>query len=161
VSSEFAALVASLDYPLFIVTAAAGDEQAGCLIGFATQASIRPSRFLACLSKKNRTFEVAQKTDHLVVHVVGEANRELAELFGGETGDEVDKFASVRWHPGPGGAPVLEDCERWFAGRVLDRVDLGDHVGFLLEPVTAGVEAADGDLLTFQDARDIDPGHPA
>jgi flavin reductase (DIM6/NTAB) family NADH-FMN oxidoreductase RutF len=156
--TAFTRLVASLDYPLFVVTVAADGERSGCLIGFASQVSIHPPRFLACLSKKNRTYEVALRADVLVVHVVDADDRGTAELFGGETGDEVDKFAVASWRPGPGGAPVLEACDRWFAGRVLDRVDLGDHVGFVLDPVEADVASTD-DQLSFQDARDIDPGH--
>jgi flavin reductase (DIM6/NTAB) family NADH-FMN oxidoreductase RutF len=148
---------------MFVVTAAAGGKQAGCLIGFATQASIQPPRFLACLSTQNQTYAVAARARHLVVHVVGDEHRELAALFGGETGDDVDKFARVRWRPGPGGAPVLEDCDQWFAGRVLERFAFGDHVGFLLAPVDAHAEggAAGDDQLTFQATKDIDPGHPA
>ena len=157
-TDSFVALVASLDYPLFVVTVAAEGERSGCLIGFASQVSIHPARFLACLSKKNHTYEVALRAGQLVVHVVEAGDRETAELFGGETGDEVDKFSVASWRPGPGGTPVLDACERWFAGRVLERVDFGDHVGFVLEPVAADVESTD-DQLTFQDARDIDPGH--
>ena len=159
--SAFEKLVAGLDYPLFVVTAAADGERSGCLIGFATQCSIHPPRFLACLSVKNHTLEVARRAEHLVVHVLHQDDGETAELFGGETGDEVDKFAATPWRPGPDGAPVLEQAEAWFAGRVLDVVDLGDHQGFLLEPVDAAVEPAaqPGDQLSFQQARDIDPGH--
>src|SRR4051794_41781759 len=51
-------LIDELDYPMFIVTVAAGGERAGCLVGFATQCSINPPRFLVCLSDKNRTFRV-------------------------------------------------------------------------------------------------------
>lgn len=36
------ALTAALDYPMFVVTVAAGGERAGCLVGFATQCSIDP-----------------------------------------------------------------------------------------------------------------------
>ena len=50
--STFNSLVGDLDYPMFIVTVCAGGERAGCLIGFATQASIDPSRFLVCLSHR-------------------------------------------------------------------------------------------------------------
>jgi len=160
VSGGFAALMTSLDYPLFVVTAAAGGERSGCLVGFASQVSIHPPRFLACLSKKNHTYDVALLADVLAVHVLEAEDRETAELFGGETGDEVDKFAAAAWRPGPDGVPVLEACRRWFAGRILDRVDFGDHVGFVLDPVAADVEG-DDDQLTFQAARDIDPGHPA
>jgi flavin reductase (DIM6/NTAB) family NADH-FMN oxidoreductase RutF len=41
----------------------------------------------------------------LVVHFVPEQAEELALLFGGETGDEVDKFARCEWRPGPDGDP--------------------------------------------------------
>ena len=102
-------LVSTLDYPMFIVTVAAAGEQAGCLVGFTTQCSIDPSRFLVCLSDKNRTFRVAREAETMVVHLVPQEARELADLFGGETGDEVDKFARVSWQPGPGGTPVLDD----------------------------------------------------
>jgi flavin reductase (DIM6/NTAB) family NADH-FMN oxidoreductase RutF len=154
----FQRLVATLDYPVYIVTAAARNETSGCLIGFATQCSIHPPRFLACLSKKNRTLAIARRADVLGVHVVDEKNRDLAELFGGETGDEVDKFARVTWHY-EHGVPILDDCERWFAGTVLGRIALGDHVGFLLEPIDAEKEGQ-SEQLTFQEARNIEPGHP-
>jgi flavin reductase (DIM6/NTAB) family NADH-FMN oxidoreductase RutF len=156
--SAFHDVMLGLDYPLFIATVAAGGERDGCLIGFATQCSIDPPRFLACISDKNRTFRIAERADVMVVHVVPEEERELAELFGGETADEVDKLGQVEWEAGPGGAPVLARCPRWFAGRIAERVDLGDHHGYLLEPIEAEA-SEDASELDFQEARDISPGH--
>ena len=157
---EFNAVVTHLEYPMFVVTAASGDERDGCLVGFATQCSIHPPRFLVCLSVKNRTFRIAQTAPVLGVHLVGEDQRHLAQLFGGETADEVDKLGQWPWHEGPQGVPILEDVDNSFVGRVLERVDLGDHVGHLLEPIAARHEG-DTDALGFQEARDIDAGHPA
>jgi flavin reductase (DIM6/NTAB) family NADH-FMN oxidoreductase RutF len=161
VSSEqrtFERLMSELDYSLFIVTAQAGEQRAGCLIGFASQVSIHPPRFLACLSVKNLTYRVALRAPLLVVHFVPESAEELAALFGGETGDEVDKFARCRWEAGPGGAPVLAELDDWFAGRVLQTIDFGDHCGFLLEPVE-GEAHRSGAPLTFRRAKWIEPGH--
>jgi len=156
--AEFERLVAQLDYSLFIVTAASGEERSGCLVGFASQVSIHPQRFLACISVKNHTFAVARQAEVLVVHFVPEQAGELALLFGGETGDEVDKFARCQWRPGPGGAPVLTALEDWFAGRILQQLDLGDHWGFLLEPIE-GEAHRSGSPLTFRRAKWIEPGH--
>jgi flavin reductase (DIM6/NTAB) family NADH-FMN oxidoreductase RutF len=150
----------ALDYPMFIVTAAAVGERAGCLVGFATQCSINPVRFIVCLSDKNRTFRVAQQATSLVVHAVPENGEPLAELFGSETGDDVDKFARCSWTPGFEGTPVLDDCGNWFAGRILDRLEVGDHWAFVLEPVRAENANAEG-AFTFQEARWIEPGHEA
>ena len=126
--ASFDSLMGTLDYPMFIVTAADGGTRAGCLVGFATQVSIRPGRFLACISEKNRTYRVARGASHLGVHFVPAHAGELAELFGGETSDEVDKFALCPWHEGPQGVPILDDCENWFVGRVAERNTLGKSI---------------------------------
>ncbi len=151
-------LVSELDYPMFIVTAASEGELAGCLVGFATQCSIDPPRFLTFLSKANRTFAVARHAPVLVVHAVPEDAGELAAVFGGQTGDDVDKFTVVDWTPGPHQTPVLDACPNWFAGAVVQQVDVGDHVGFLLEPVAA-YAVPDAPHLTFQEVKDLRPGH--
>jgi flavin reductase (DIM6/NTAB) family NADH-FMN oxidoreductase RutF len=158
VDQDFAKLVQQLDYSLFIVTAAHGNERDGCLIGFATQVSIHPSRFLACLSVKNRTYRLAAQASTLVVHPVPEDAEELAVLFGGETGDEVDKFARCEWEPGPDGTPVLSGVDSWFAGRVLGHIGFGDHVGFVLEPIEVHQSGAH-ETLTFRRGAAIEPGH--
>ena len=146
-----------LDYPMFIATTAARDQRGGCLVGFATQCSVHPLRFVVFISKKNSTYRLAERAEALAVHVVPTWGRELAELFGGETSDEVDKFARCRWRPGLQGVPILVDCKSWFAGTVVDRYDAGDHVGFVLEPQEG--EAEDPSALGFQDLQDIEPGH--
>jgi flavin reductase (DIM6/NTAB) family NADH-FMN oxidoreductase RutF len=156
----FQRLVAQLDYPMFIATVAAGGERAGCLIGFATQCSIHPPRFLAGISDKNRTYRVAQGADSMAVHLVPEDATELAELFGGETGDEVDKFERCAWRPGPGEVPLLDDCPNRFVGRIVERIQFGDHVGMVLEPFSADEDEASGQL-GFHRAKRIEPGHEA
>jgi flavin reductase (DIM6/NTAB) family NADH-FMN oxidoreductase RutF len=160
IDSAFSELAGQLDYSMLIVTAAAQNERSGCLVGFASQVSIHPPRFLVCLSVKNHTHRVALTSDVLVVHMVSEDEAWLATLFGGETGDEFDKFAQCRWSPGPGGTPLLTDLADRFVGRVLRRLDFGDHTGFLLAPVE--VHRSDGqEPLRFHRAKRIEPGHEA
>jgi flavin reductase (DIM6/NTAB) family NADH-FMN oxidoreductase RutF len=158
---SFAELAALLDYQMLVVTAADGTERDGCLVGFSSQSSIDPPRFLVGLSDKNRTTRIAQRSDLLAVHFLTRDQRALAELFGGETGDERDKLAEVEWSPGPAGVPLLADCRYRFCGRVLERVALGDHIAHLLEPDDVVVGEGRPEWLTFQLTRDIDPGHEA
>ncbi len=153
-------IVGELDYPMFIVTVAAEGEVAGCLVGFATQCSIDPPRFLVCISEKNRTFRVASRAQLAVVHLVPAEATELAELFGSQTGDEIDKFERCRWTAGPGGTPILDDCRNWFAARIIDRIAAGDHWAFLLDPVEAASDASERPF-TFHRARRLEPGHEA
>jgi flavin reductase (DIM6/NTAB) family NADH-FMN oxidoreductase RutF len=159
-ADTFNALVGELEYPMFIVTASAGGEPIGCLVGFATQMSIDPPRFAVCLSHNNRTFRRGQHAELLGVHCVPADAEALATLFGGQTGDEVDKFARCSWHEGPGGVPILDQCPNWFVGRVVWRADAGDHDAFLLEPVAAEAGSAQ-DEFTFHRAKRIEAGHRA
>ncbi|HUQ00829.1 MAG TPA: flavin reductase family protein [Aeromicrobium sp.] len=152
--------VGEIDYPMYIVTVAAGGERSGCLVGFATQCSIDPVRFLVCLSDKNHTYRVAQDADVLAVHLVPATADDLVALFGSETGDEIDKFERCAWREGPAGVPILDDCPNWFAGRILDRLPAGDHAAFLLEPIEAGANE-DPSQFDFHRAKHFEPGHEA
>jgi flavin reductase (DIM6/NTAB) family NADH-FMN oxidoreductase RutF len=156
---SFEAIMAGLETPFYVVTAKAGGEHAGCLVGFATRCSIDPPRFGVWLSKLNHTYRIALQQDTLVVHVLRDGDRDLALLFGGQTGDDVDKFAEVDWHPGPGGCPVIDRLD-WFAGTVVDRLDTGDHVAFLLAPSGGNCRRGDVRQLDYAEIGDTEAGHP-
>src|SRR5207249_1984741 len=89
----------------FVVTTHAHGVDAGCLVGFASQASIQPPRFLVGLSNKNHTFRVAADAAHLAVHLFDTEHLEVAELFGGQTGDTVNKFDRCACHGRPAPPP--------------------------------------------------------
>jgi flavin reductase (DIM6/NTAB) family NADH-FMN oxidoreductase RutF len=158
-TQAFDAIVADLDSPVYVVTTAAIGERDGCLVGFASQCSIDPPSFGVWLSKENRTYRIALSAPTLVVHLLRQGDQDLAHLFGGETGDEVDKLADVEWRPGPDGCPVLARCD-WFAGSITDRVDTGDHVAFLLDPHDGVCERSGTGQLGMQEIGDIEAGHP-
>lgn len=148
-----------LDYPMVVVTTAAGGVTAGCLVGFSTQISIDPARYLVGLSEKNHTYRVAQHADRLVVHLLDHDAEELARLFGAETDDDVDKFGRCSWQPDPHGCPVLDDAAAWFGGAVVERLAAGDHTAFVIDVDAAEVRRRPRRLLSFADVRDLDPGH--
>jgi flavin reductase (DIM6/NTAB) family NADH-FMN oxidoreductase RutF len=151
-----------LNPDMCVVTASAGGERDGCLVGFFSQCSLDPVRFVVWLSEVNRTYRVARSADVLAVHLLTRDQHGLAEVFGGRTGDQEDKLARVRLREAYGGAVVLEDAAAWFVGRVVLRAGGGDHVGFVLDPVEWGErELGEGRLLRLADALDIEPGHPA
>lgn len=154
------AFMSRLNPEMCVVTAVAGAERSGCLVGFSCQCSIDPVRYVVWISKANHTYRVACAADCLAVHLLTREQHGLAALFGGRTGDRTDKFAEVPWRAGYGGSAVLEAAAAWFVGTVEERVDGGDHVGFVLGPVDWG-EGTRGPLLRLDDALDITPGHPA
>lgn len=155
------ALVAELDYPMLIVTAAAEGRRAGCLVGFSTQCSIDPLRFLVCISHRNATYRVAKGASHLGVHFLTRDDRSLSELFGEQTGDRIDKFSQCNWAEGPHGVPVVRTGAGHYIAAVLARREVGDHDAFLLEPISAVSYPGRGGQMGFQDVKEMEPGHEA
>lgn len=159
-ASEFSRIMQDLDYPMVIATAAVGAERAGCLVGFCTQVSIDPERFLVCISNKNHTHGVALRAEGLAVHVIPGDRVDLAETFGSQTDDTPgDKLDELPWRAGPHGAPILDACGNWFAGAILDRRPFGDHTGFLIEPEEAAHDPGEAPGLGFAVAQHLRPGH--
>jgi flavin reductase (DIM6/NTAB) family NADH-FMN oxidoreductase RutF len=161
------AITSSADYPLYVVTACTGDDRGsgggdrgGCIVGFATQCSIEPVRFLICISKVNRTFAVAERAQSLGLHLLGSDQKEMASLFGETTGDTTDKFAHLSWSRGVTGVPILAECAAWVEGSILGHFDVGDHEAFLIEVVDGGPGSHAGRFM-LRDGPDLEAGHPA
>jgi flavin reductase (DIM6/NTAB) family NADH-FMN oxidoreductase RutF len=155
------AFFALVDYPYYVVTVRApDDDMSGCLAGFVTQCSIDPPNFLVCVSKVNHTFAVAERSAGMGLHLLGADQSAMARLFGEETGDVVDKFASVDWRLGATGAPLLVDAAVSMEGQVLGHFSVGDHEAFLVRAVRAVAGDHEG-LLTYRSGPPLVPGHPA
>lgn len=158
---RFDRLAGTSDPAMVIVTAAHEGERAGCLVGFHAQSSIEPRRYCLWLSKANHTTRVALQTTHLAVHFLSVDDRDLAELFGTTTGDEVDKLARCEWVPSDEGPPLLAAvADRMIVRRVTLLDEGGDHHCVVTEPARVdgpGPEAP----LRLSSVRDLDPGHGA
>lgn len=156
---EFQKIATHRDFAMIIVTTAFGEQKAGCLVGFATQCSVDPPRFLICSSEKNFTYHVLGNADHLAVHVLSQEHMHLAELFGGESGHSTDKFAQCKWHLGEHGIPLLDECAQWFIGHIVERHKLGDHTAMVVEPAAGHFEPLPSAPIMFQQVRHLEPGH--
>ncbi len=159
--TAFDELIARADPAMVVLTTIAGGERSGCLVGFHSQCSIDPPRYAVWLSRANHTFRVASHAHVFAVHFVPRDRRDLAELFGGETGDEVDKLARCDWVDGPDGVPLLDGCPDRFVGELVEWLEVdGDHACVVVEPIDAS--AGDpGGRLHLADVTDVDPGHDA
>ena len=159
-SADLSAVAHRLDNGMVVVTAAAGDQRAGCLVGFHGQCSISPPRYAVWLSTANHTHPVAASSEILVVHFLTADDHDLAELFGGTTGDDIDKFDLVEWHEGPGGVPLLDACpHRLIARRVAWLDGVGDHSCAICEPLEVSIGSFVP--LGLAGVEDIDAGHGA
>ena len=113
------------------------------------------------ISKANHTYGLVVRATHVGLHFLAAGDRQLAEVFGTLSGDDVDKFERCQFEDGPFDVPVLTTC----ANRVVaERVSLIDEGGDHICLVTAPLEVtSDGPFepLRFSAVEDLDPGHPA
>jgi flavin reductase (DIM6/NTAB) family NADH-FMN oxidoreductase RutF len=96
----------------------------------------------------------------VVLHLLLDGQANPPRLFGEETGDLVDKFASVDWRLGSTGAPLLVDAAVSMEGRTLGHFSVGDHEAFLMRGVRSVAGGRPG-LLTYRSTPPLTPGHPA
>ncbi len=155
------AYTSRVDYALHVVTSSsAAGEPSGCVVGFVTQCSIVPPRFLVCISKVNHTYFIVERSDAIALHLIGREQLDVASLFAEETGDAVDKFSRCLWHTGVTGSPVLSECAAWLECMIVDRWGVGDHQALLVRPVAGGSGEFE-DVLTVQSSPRLQAGHPA
>ncbi len=156
------AFVDFVDYPLYVVTVGTPDtELSGCLAGFVTQCSIDPPNFLVCVSRENHTLQVARRSSFMGIHLLGCDQVNVARLFAEQTGDRVDKFASVAWRMGPFGAPILAEVAVAMEAKVLGHGSVGDHDAFLVQGLGAIAGKRESALLTSRNSPRLHAGHPA
>jgi flavin reductase (DIM6/NTAB) family NADH-FMN oxidoreductase RutF len=131
------------------------------VVGFHTQCSIDPIRYAVWLSKANFTYRVSLFATHMVVHFLDTSDHDVAELFGGTSGDQTDKFAHCEWTEGPSGVPILERCpNRMILERESMWDDGSDHVCFVGTPVEASAPL-EWEPMRLSGAHDIPAGHEA
>lgn len=161
VADRFDDLMGRLDGPMVVVTTASGGQRAGCLVGFHAQCGMDPPGYAIWLSKANRTYRIGALADVFALHFLGEDDRDLAELFGGQAGDELDKFARCDWTPGINDVPLLVGCADRIVGRRRAWLDAGtDHVCVILDPVDV-TGSGPRRWLGLSQVDDIEPGHLA
>ena len=94
-----------MDAPLVVVTAASGDQRAGCVVGFHSQCSIEPPRYAVWLSKANRTYRVALFATHVALHVLGTEDERAGRAVRRRDRRRSRQVRPLRVGAGPGRCP--------------------------------------------------------
>ncbi len=135
-----AALIASLDRELWLVTAQAGDRRGGLIATFVSPASIVADapRMLVGLAKQHYTWELVEASGAFGLHLLGPQHLDWVRHFGLSTGRDTDKFAGLEVHTGATGSPLLTSAVGWLDCRVAAWMDIGDRTVYLGEVVGCG-----------------------
>ena len=125
-----------LSYGLFVLTAKEGEKDNGCIINTAIQAASTPNQLSICVNKANYTHDMIQRTGEFTVSVLAQdAEYELFQHFGFQSGREVDKFEKyTRCLRGKNGiCYITEGTNAYISVKVNKTEDLGSHTMFIGE----------------------------
>jgi flavin reductase (DIM6/NTAB) family NADH-FMN oxidoreductase RutF len=139
------------------VVGVAGDGRADAFTAaWVMQASFDPLLLALSINREHASYPLLHAGRGFVVNVLKRGQLELARSFGTQSGRDRDKLAGVRWRPGRGGAPILEEALAYFDCRLDRSIPAGDHdlaLGRVLEARLLDPEAVP---LTYAETGDMD-----
>jgi len=119
-----------------VITARAPD---GVLLGLTANSfsalSLDPPLVLWSLRLASAQLTAFSRASHFAVNVLTANQRPLGDHFATPRpfNPAEDRFATLAWTPGRGGAPVLDDVLASFECRTSRLIEMGDHMLFIGE----------------------------
>jgi flavin reductase (DIM6/NTAB) family NADH-FMN oxidoreductase RutF len=129
-----------LNYGLYVLTAADGDDLAAGTVTWLSQASFEPVLVMAGIRRDGHVHAVVDQSGAFAVNIVGADQRHIASAFFRPARLEYGLINGFAFERAPTtGAPLLTDLPAWFEARVTDAVRRGDHTIFVAEIVACGL----------------------
>lgn len=124
--NEFKAALGRWGSGVCVITASDGEGRLGGLTASSfTSVSLHPPLVLFCLDRDSTSYDVFERSDGFVVHILAEGQEELSTLFASKS---ADKFQQVDHRPGAGGAPILSGCLAVMECSAQQKIAAGDHL---------------------------------
>jgi flavin reductase (DIM6/NTAB) family NADH-FMN oxidoreductase RutF len=137
---------------VYAVTTGEVGERHGILATAVSSLSFDPPSLLVCINRTASLHEPLACADTFCVNVLGLGNRDVAEVFYHQRGE--DRFTVGTWSQ-LHGVPVLDSAQSSFVCRTAHRYEFGTHTIFIGELIDAR-HREDATPLTYYDRHYID-----
>ncbi len=139
-----------MSYGLYVVSAEADGQKAGCVINTATQVTAEPARLMVAVHKDNVTTGVIERAGAFTVTAIDmTADMPYIGNFGFRTSANYDKFEKYGCETSAVGSPYSpEHACALLACKVVQTVDVGTHLLFIGDVVDAR-KLSDEEPLTY------------
>jgi flavin reductase (DIM6/NTAB) family NADH-FMN oxidoreductase RutF len=142
------------------VTVITAQSPGGDLVGITANSfnsvSLDPPMVLWSLSRASEGFDLFTAAEHFCVNILADDQVELSNHFAAK---KLDKFSSVKYEPGIGGSPVLDDTAANFQCKTSFTYEGGDHLIFVGEVLAFNDTGKQG-LLYHQGKYAVSDVHP-
>ncbi|MCI0702689.1 MAG: flavin reductase family protein [Planctomycetia bacterium] len=142
-SEPLSAALGRIPSGLFVLTARKGESETGMLTSWVQQCSFDPPQITVAINKERKVLEWLTEGTAFVLNVVPEGGKAIVAHFG--RGFELDEpaFEGLEVRRDGETPPVLLASHAYLVCRVVERVEVGDHV-LVIGRVTAGGVLHDG-----------------
>jgi flavin reductase (DIM6/NTAB) family NADH-FMN oxidoreductase RutF len=106
-------------------------EPVGMTANAFTSVSLDPPLVLLCVARTAASFPAMETAKRYAVHILHHGQHEISTGFARSAAGGARKFAEVPWHPADDGLPLLDDCLARIECTIVQRLPMGDHVGYL------------------------------
>ncbi len=129
---DFKALT-KMQYGIYIISAASEGKASGQVANAVIQVTSDPVQFAACVSKKNFTCELIEKSGKFAMSAISQdAPFEFLGKFGFRSGRDVNKFENVEHITSASGIPVVTAyATAVYELDVVSKTDTGSHIIFI------------------------------
>jgi len=145
--NEFRQTVGLLPTGVTVVSAFQGSGPAGATASAVCSLSLEPMMMLVCLDLGSRSLEVVREAGRFGISVLGESQREAAEVFATKSPQE-EKWAIVQWREHLG-VPIIEGSLARVVCEVAEIIPGGDHVIVTGEVLEVEADDEPGEPLIY------------
>ena len=141
----------AISYGLFVVTAASGGKDNGCITNTLAQVTAEPNRVSLTVNKANLTHDMIAESGRFTASVIStDADFALFQHFGFQSGRDADKFTGYRdCRRGGGGEMIITaGTNAFISAKVCQSIDLGTHTMFIAD-VTDAERLSDKPSATY------------
>ncbi len=140
---------------MYIVTSGTSDSPCGFVANSVFQVTSSPPRFAVSCNKENFSASVIQLSGKFSVSVLSSnAPASLITDFGFRSGKDYNKFQNTSFIVGETGVPVMtEHCVSYFLCTLINVFDVGTHLLFIGEVVSATILNESAESMTYSHYR--------
>lgn len=130
--ADFRAAIGQFATGVTIVTTLDGERPSGITVNAFASVSLEPSLVMIALDRRRFIVPAIEATGRYAVNVLAEDQQWLSDCFAGANvtpGREA--FCGASWRPGQTGLPLLAGATAVMECRIVERIELGDHLLFV------------------------------
>ena len=154
--SEIAKLFHQLSLGVYVVGVAHEERRDAFTAAWVMQASFDPPLLALSINPLNASYSLLHGSRTFTVNVLEQGQLDVARRFGTESGREHDKLTGVRWHPGHGGAPILDEALAYFDCELTGSLHAGDHEIVLGRVIDGRILAPGAVPMSYAETGDMD-----